>query len=141
MAALQAALAKFRSRAVEQSNVLEQGRKEREEKLAKKRDAEAKAAPSACLLLSLASCCPSLHCQLSGPQPVIQTPACRPQGTRQAQGQEQRVAGLGGRALRLGRRGAAALEGLAAAQPAGAAGLPPDGGWCGWEGCFVLGWS
>ena len=44
MAALQAALAKFRSRAVVASNVKEAGRKEREEKIQQKAAAEAKQA-------------------------------------------------------------------------------------------------
>ncbi len=44
MAALQAALAKFRSQAVQQSNVLDQARKDREEKLQKKAAAEVKQA-------------------------------------------------------------------------------------------------
>ena len=48
MAALQAALAKFRSRAVVASNVKEAGRKEREEKIQQKAAAEAKQTGRSC---------------------------------------------------------------------------------------------
>ena len=159
MAALQAALAKFRERAKETSNVLDDARKEREEKLAKRREADAKGAGGRAGAgrdqaggATRRGVRPSLlgveagvaHRPLYfGPMPARRPAVCRPQGAGQAgdQGQELGLGGLPGRGGRLrgGRpaaaAAAAALEGPATAQPAAAAALPAHGGW------WAAGWA